>query len=172
MRIALLRRNVFHHHGTSICLAYIPACILSHVGPLWEFNSAIIMMVVYPTPPSLPTACAALPPPSCYYYCHLRGQIWPCWPSDLYGAHVPGENMATNRSFHCDARLYGCCDICSCIISALRDCFSPLARSCASGRQPRSAQTNRISNSRSPHRALFDVPLGVANGVTLGVNAP
>lgn len=50
MRIALLRHNVFHHHGTSICLAYIPACILSHIGPLWEFNSAIIMMVVSPTP--------------------------------------------------------------------------------------------------------------------------
>lgn len=59
MHIVYLCSSVFHHHSISIWLAYIPACVLSHIWPLWEFNFAVIMMVrsphlTYHTTPSMP----------------------------------------------------------------------------------------------------------------------
>lgn len=117
MHIVYLPSNVFHHHSTSIWLAYIPACVLSHVGPLWEFNSVVIMMVGSP-----PSWHGALLPPSRYYYCHLRGQIWPRWPSDLSEAYVLRGHTATAHTLRCDVCMYEYCDISACFLVMLCDC--------------------------------------------------
>lgn len=37
------------------------------------------------------TAHAAATPSNLYYYCHLRGQIWPLWSLDLSQARVPSR---------------------------------------------------------------------------------
>lgn len=78
-------------------------------------------------PPNTHTRRTTPSKPLLYYYCHLRAEIWPRWPSDLSEAWVPGENTATARTaLHCDVRVYGHCDICARILITL--CvFSPLA---------------------------------------------
>lgn len=59
------------------------------------------------------TAHAAATPSNLYYYCHLRGQIWPLWSLDLSQACVPlpsgrgvgrgwGEGRFNSCSFHRD----------------------------------------------------------------------
>lgn len=116
MHIVYLHSNAFHHHSISIWLAYIPACAFSHIGSLWEFYFVVIMMVVSPPIP--------LPPPSLYYYCHLRGQIWPRWPSDLSEAYVPRENTATTHTLHCDVYMHEYCDISVCIFIMLCSCLA------------------------------------------------
>lgn len=120
----MLRRNVFHHHGTSICLAYIPACILSHIGPLWEFNSAIIMMVVSPTPPHYPLQAVIIIVTS-------GARFGPVGPQTFTARTSPGRTWLQAVVFIVMRSCTAGCDICSCIISTPRDRFSPLACACA-----------------------------------------
>lgn len=67
------------------------------------------------TPTSNTAACST----SLYYYCHLRGQIWPCWPSDLSVAHVPWERIATTPTIHSDVCVPEPSDISACILNIL-----------------------------------------------------
>lgn len=89
------------------------ACVPSHIGPLWEYNSAVIMMVGSPHPTT---------PSNLYYYCHRRGQIWPRWPSDLSEAYVPRQRTAT---IHCDVCMCESCDISACIWIIFCDSYWP-----------------------------------------------
>lgn len=129
IHIVLLHNNVFHHRSTSIWLAYIPACILSHIGPLWEFNSAVILMVGSPHLTHYTT-------PSKHFIiivtlgAHVGPQTFPRRTS-------PGRTQLQLVHFF---GMYACiyCDICACILIMLCDCLAHWP-ACASSWQPCSA---------------------------------
>lgn len=91
-----------HNHMVGLYSSLHPLTYRAPVGIQFPYNHDC----------SIPPASHTQPSLSLYYYCHLWGQIWPCWPSDLSKAYAPRE--ATTHTPHPDVCMYEYCDVCVC----------------------------------------------------------
>ena len=123
MHIVYLHSGVFHHHSTSIWLAYIPACVLSHIRPLWEFNSAVIMMVG-----SRPPLRSTTPPLEPRLSIRTVGPSFgSAGPLTFPRRASPGSGPQLQLvHFHCDGCMYEYCGISACVLIMLSDCVRQL----------------------------------------------
>lgn len=146
MHVVFLHSTVFFHHSITIWLAYIPACIHSHIGPLWEFSSPIIMMVQFPPPHNTTLSKPLL-------------LLSPLGPDLALLALRPFQGVCPQGSYNSYTPSW-CMHVwilwCLCVQFNALWPFSPLA--CI--HKQLTAWTNLVSDHRNPLCALWDVPLG------------